>query len=349
MDLIISILGYYAVKKSSYFGSVRFFKHLYLTILALLIVVPSVIAVSKSVSLSKAQRELDELRQSAPAPESAVIEQNAETGDDSAAQKIAPEGERSAVEILDSQPLIAHGLGEVGGKNVLNCLEAFEENYAAGIRVFEVDLRMTSDGHVVLRHDWRAKMQEGVSETSIPTLEEFLAAPISGKYTPLSFRDLLYLMEQHPDICIITDTKFVNEEEVTRQFRAMLDDAYETGLTYLFGRMVIQIYTPLMFKVADHLYHFPYYIFTLYNSDFDGTEDSFRQQAVFCQENGIMGITMSDYWWTDNAPDYYPIASWRGIRIYVHTVNDADRANSLLASGVSGIYTDTLLPDDIDR
>ena len=62
-----------------------------------------------------------------------------------------------------------------------------------------------------------------------------------------------------------------------------------------------------------------------------------------------MGITMSDYYWSGNAPDYYSIASRRGIRIYVHTVNDADRVNSLLAAGVSGVYTDTLLPNDIDQ
>ncbi len=325
------------MKKNSYIGSVRFFKHLYLAILALLIVVPSAVAISKSISLSRAQRELDELRQPVLAPENIPVE-----------QKAAPAGELSAEEILASQRIIAHGLGAVDGQETLNCLEGFEQNYAAGVRVFEVDLRMTSDGHVVLRHDWRAGMQEGVSETNIPTLEEFLAKPINGKYTPLSFRDLLYLMEQHPDICIVTDTKFINEEEVTRQFGAMLDDAHETGLTYLFDRMVIQVYTPLMFSVVDSLYHFPHYIFTLYNSDFDGTEDSFRQQVSFCLENGIMGITMSDYWWSDNAPDYYSIANRRGIRLYVHTVNDADEANSLLAAGVSGVYSDILLPGDIE-
>lgn len=324
------------MKKNSYIGSVRFFKHLYLTILALLILVPTVVAISKSVSLSRAQRELDELRQPVLAPESVTME-----------QKAAPAGELSAEEILASQRIIAHGLGAADGRETLNCLEGFEQNYAAGVRVFEADLRMTSDGQVILRHDWRGGLQEGVSETSIPTLEEFLAKPIDGQYTPLSFRNLLYLMEQYPDVCIVTDTKFTNEEEVTRQFLAMVNDAYETGLSYLFGRMVIQVYTPLMFSVADSVYHFPHYIFTLYSSDFDGTEDSFRQQAIFCQENGIMGITMSDYWWTDDAPDYYPIANWRGIRIYVHTVNDADEANSLLTSGISGIYTDTLLPTDI--
>ena len=77
---------------------------------------------------------------------------------------------------------------------MLNCLEGFQAMYAQGVRVFEADLRMTSDQKVVLRHDWRKGWQRGIRETSIPTLEEFLNAPILGKYTPLSFQDLLLLM-----------------------------------------------------------------------------------------------------------------------------------------------------------
>ena len=66
------------------------------------------------------------------------------------------------------------------------------------------------------------------------TLEEVLSKPILGKYTPLSFRDLLLLMAQYPDICVITDTKFMDAEPVTAQFTAMLDDARKLGMTYLF-------------------------------------------------------------------------------------------------------------------
>ena len=325
------------MKEGSYFGSVRFLKHLRITVFALLILIPTGIAVSERISLDAVQCELESLKAelSVPEPEDVVVE-----------QKVKPAGELSAPEILASQRIIAHGLGAVDEQATLNCLECFEESYAAGIRVFEVDLRMTRDGSVVLRHDWRGGLQEGVSETSLPTLEEFLAKPVSGQYTPLSFRDLLHLMEQHPDVCVITDTKFIDTEEVTLQFSAILDDAYEEGLSYLFDRMIIQVYTPLMFSIVDHLHHFPHYIFTLYNSDFNGTEDSFRQQAIFCQENGIMGITMSDYWWAKGHPDYYPIANWRGIRLFLHTVNDADAARAYFDSGISGVYSDSLLPAD---
>lgn len=300
--------------------------------------------------------------------------------EETVAEKEPPEDPLSAPDILADASLIAHGMGAVAAPEdgaadsaaasgdpvgeasgdetadaltdasgrelvtVLNCLEGFQAQYAAGVRVFEADLRLTSDMEVVLRHDWRAGWQEGVSETSIPTLEEFLETPVLGEYTPLSFQDLLRLMEEYPDVCIITDTKFTEAEVVTAQFTAMLSDAKELGLTYLFDRFVIQVYDELMFKVVDGLHHFPHYIYTLYATGFAGTEDAFREAASFCADNGFLGLTLWDYWWREA---YAPIARELGVAVYVHTVNDAQEARELLDQGVSGIYTDTLTPADL--
>lgn len=251
--------------------------------------------------------------------------------------------ERDADEILASSPTIVHGFGQLGDVTVLNCREGFEEYYARGARVFEVDLRMTSDGQVVLRHDWRGGWQDGVSEFAIPTCEEFLSRPILGQYTPMSFRDLLLLMAEYPDICVITDTKFTEAEVVTAQFSAMLADAQSLGLTRLFDRMAVQVYTPMMFRIVDHLGHFPHYIFTLYAVGFAQTEEAFRDKASFCKENGIDAITMWSSWWDGR---YAPIAQEYGLRCYVHTVDDPAEARALLASGVNAVYTDCLLPED---
>ena len=303
-----------------------------------------------------------------------------EPAEETVTEKEPPEDALSALDILADASLIAHGMAAVvapedgaadsaaasgdpdGGASgdetadaltdangrelvtVLNCLEGFQAQYAAGVRVFEADLRLTSDMEVVLRHDWRAGWQEGVSETSIPTLEEFLETPVLGEYTPLSFQDLLRLMEEYPDVCIITDTKFTEAEVVTAQFTAMLSDAKELGLTYLFDRFVIQVYDELMFKVVDGLHHFPHYIYTLYATGFAGTEGAFREAASFCADNGFLGLTLWDYWWREA---YAPIARELGVAVYVHTVNDAQEARELLDQGVSGIYTDTLTPADL--
>lgn len=261
-------------------------------------------------------------------------------------EQAKPKGERSAPEILATNHIVAHALGAVDGVESLNCLEGFKAAYDDGVRVFEVDLRMTSDGYVVLRHDWLGNLQDGIDTTHIPTLDEFFTKPILGKYTPLSFRDLLLLMAQYPDICVITDTKFTDAEPVTEQFLSMLDDARGLGMSYLFDRMVIQVYSPEHFTVVDGVYHFPHYIYTLYQESFGQNEDAFRRKAVFCEENGIMGITLEQGRWDE---DYLPIANWRGVKVFVHTVNSASEARRLLRGGVTGVYSDFLIPADVEE
>ena len=183
-------------------------------------------------------------------------------------EKSPPVGELSATDILSKSKIIAHGMGvapgQEAGSTPLNCLEGFEAQYAAGVRVFEVDLRLTRDGKVVLRHDWwHSDWQEGISWTLIPTREDFVSKSILGKYTPLSFQDLLRLMERYPDICIITDTKFTDSDVFSIQFDSMMEDARELGLTYLFGRIVIQFYSENMCVALNNIYAYPHYIYTL--------------------------------------------------------------------------------------
>ena len=276
-----------------------------------------------------------------------------DAADDEAAQEdpvqdlvtvVAPADAPSAAEILAETTVISHGMGMIDGVTTLNCLESFLEQYEKGVRVFEVDLRLTSDMQVVLRHDWRAGWQDGVSERSIPTLEEFRAKALLEKYTALSFRDLLLLMVEYPDICVVTDSKFTDAEVVTLQFEAMLNDARELGLESLFDRIVVQVYSELMFKVVDNLGEFPHYIYTLYNTGFDQSVESFEEIAAFCGENGIGGVTMWSHWWREG---FAPAARQYGLSVYVHTVNDREQACALIASGVSGVYTDEIIPDDL--
>lgn len=255
-------------------------------------------------------------------------------------EKEKPAGELSAPAILAKEKVIAHGLGAIGDLTTPNCLESFQAAYGSGVRVFEADLRLTRDGQVILRHDY------GTDWTQIPTREDFLSEKVDGRYTPLSFRDLLLLMERYPDICVITDSKFKDSDVFYIQFDAMLADAHELGLTYLFDRMFIQTYSANMKTALDNIYPFPHYIYTLYQdtNPFDGTEEDFRSRAALCREQGISGITMNDYWWT---PAFAAIADEYDIHVYVHTVNDLDHAKELLEDGVNAVYTDYLVPGDL--
>lgn len=256
----------------------------------------------------------------------------------------------SAADILAGTRVIAHGMGAVDeiwteGSAPLNCLEGFLERYEAGVRVFEADLRLTRDGKVVLRHDWwPADWQEGINGASVPTREEFLSKPIFGVYTPLSFRDLLLLLKEYPDVCIITDTKFTDPDVIFIEFASMLADARDLGCLGLFDRIVIQLYSGVMRQCLDNIYPFPHRIYTLYAEGFDQTAAAFRERAAYCAEKGIEGIVIWDGWWD---PAYASVAREYGLTVYVHTVNDAAAARTLLESGAGAVYTDILGPGDV--
>ncbi|MDE7245482.1 MAG: hypothetical protein K2O18_16130 [Oscillospiraceae bacterium] len=258
------------------------------------------------------------------------------------AEQQKPEGELTGPEILEKYRYIAHGLGTVGGVSTLNCRECFEEMYRKGVRVFEADFRLTRDAKLVLRHDWRATWQEGVDEATVPTLEEFRAKPVLGKYTPMSFQDLLLLMREYPDVCIITDTKFVEPEFVQMQFDEMLSEAKELGLSYLLDRFVVQFYNRNMYTIVENTHHFPGCIYTLYQEKFDGSLDEFRVFAEFCSvHDNILGITIDKTIWRAS---YANIADAYGLKLYSHTVNDPQQAEKLFGEGIDAVYTDLLSP-----
>ena len=71
------------------------------------------------------------------------------------------------------EKIIGHSFGAIDGNTYTGCLEAFEEKYNEGIRTFEVDFSRTSDGYIVLRHDWEIELQDFGMSGHVATLEEF--------------------------------------------------------------------------------------------------------------------------------------------------------------------------------
>ena len=330
--------------------SVLFYKRMIAATLAAIILILLILCIVFGAMLARTSGQANKMQERLMEYEAAELQRLAEEEAERQRNAIPPErvkpvGERSAPEILADSTLILHALGSTEGVEGLNCLEGFLEHYNAGARVFEVDLRMTSDGYAVLRHDWLSGIQEGIDQLHIPTLEQFLATPINGKYTPLSFHDLLLLMEQYPDICIVTDTKLLDTEAVTQQFQSMTLEARKLGMSYLFDRMIVQIYSPEHFTVVDGVYHFPHYIYTLYQDYFGRNEESFRNKVVFCENNGIMGLTLDVEVWV---PDYVLISNWHGVNVYAHTINTAEETHKLLHTGIKAVYTDFLNPSDLE-
>ena len=238
--------------------------------------------------------------------------------------------------------MISHAMGGIDGLAYTNCLEAFEQNYAEGHRVFEVDIETTSDGRLVLWHDWGRKICAAHKPGYQASYAQFMGAKINDRYTPVSIEDLLRLMAEHPDIRVITDTKTGAKATVRKQFRALVQAAKQTGTEEVLSRFIVQIYTRDMFWTVERVHHFDSYIFTLYKLfNRVPTKAQFKSVADFCGRNGIGMITMKWQWWDTK---YLSALRTNGVDVALHTVNDAKEAKAYLSQGVTALYTDALPP-----
>ena len=241
--------------------------------------------------------------------------------------------------------IVGHSFGYIDGYSYTGSKEAFEENYEKGYRTFEVDLALTSDDKMVLRHDWDQPIQEGISSENIPTQEEFLSVPIYEMYTPLSFYDLCLIMQEYPDIWIVTDTKYRDEEVVKKQFSIIVSTAKECNAEEVLDRLVIQIYNESMYEALKEVYPFKSFIFTLYKR-WDGTTEEFIKICRWCIEHNVDVITMWEQPWNEEIRE---IAERYKRDVYLHTVNDVPTAVEYLKNGVRGIYTDGIRPEELEE
>jgi glycerophosphoryl diester phosphodiesterase len=147
-----------------------------------------------------------------------------------------------------------------------NSLEAIEQNYRNGHRVFEIDFFLTRDGWLAAVHDWEhgSKITNSNWE-SASTLEEWKSKKNYGKYTPIDINDIVKLMATYKDMYIVTDTKETDKGLVIKEFTEIYKATERIDIGLL-DRFIPQIYYPQMLETLYGIYEFKNVIYTLYQS-----------------------------------------------------------------------------------
>lgn len=108
--------------------------------------------------------------------------------------------------MLDTSRFIAHGGGEIGGHKYTESLEAINNSYSKGFRMFELDIHKTKDNVYVAVHDWeRWTLQTNYKGTLPPNHRTFLQYKIYNKYSPLDIYKINEWFKNHPDAILVTD------------------------------------------------------------------------------------------------------------------------------------------------
>lgn len=242
--------------------------------------------------------------------------------------------------------IITHALGGLDGYTYLNSRESFINHYDKGCRFFEVDLSRTSDGVWVCRHNWKEPMGQWEGDKKkVLSAEEFLNTPIYGKYTPMSFEDLLKLLDEYPDAFVTIDSK----QYSVRNYQRTLEDyaqyreiAINAGLEHTLGQIIPELYNSAMYSGTTLVYKFPAYLYSLWQ---EYSIEELNDIADFCQANQIQAVSLYCEYWSE---DVQKIFDERDILVYIYTINDEEKAREYVKAGAKGVCTDTLISENLE-
>ena len=231
----------------------------------------------------------------------------------------------------EEEKLVVHALGKYNKTIYTNSLEALKYWYfEKNMRLMEADFHLTQDNHIVTAHDFNH-----LSKT--PTLEEFKKSYAKGYLTPMTFEDLVIFMEQHPDLYIITDTKFTDIERIQIEFDEMTEIL--SRHKNVNERFIIEIYNEKMFLfLKEKKYPFKFFMFTLYQRWNGRNYDDLEKIFSFCTEHNINAIIMFEGLFNSRI---YGLSKKYDIPIYLHTVNSLVKITNYLKD-VKGVFTDDI-------
>jgi glycerophosphoryl diester phosphodiesterase len=239
---------------------------------------------------------------------------------------------------LGAGVLVAHALGGIDGLEKTNTREALAESLNEGKSWYEVDISRTRDDVLVCVHPSHLYQlfcdapEDAPAEVAELDAADLLSRRFEGSFTPMSFDELLSVMDEHPEIQVITDTQGL-DEAMARAIGDLLTSHPGAG-----ERLVPQIYRPQdasLFEQVRSAWPFPFEILTLYQ----WTEDPDVAIAALETLPNVRMVVM----WDDLLDEHCNRTIHDAGRLVgVHTVNDPGRAAELRADGADVIYTDTL-------
>lgn len=230
-------------------------------------------------------------------------------------------------------PLIRHAGGQIDGNTYTNSAEAIAKSLSENQNFIEMDFRYTSDGHLVCAHAW----YDVYVDDYMPTLAEFLATPVQGKYTALTAGDVIDIMVQNPQMYLVTDVK--DEDTLPSVITELVNLADRDS--QVLDRFIVQLYTgheksdiQAIYPFADSQFLFTTYKWGIWQ----------HEVAAICNEENISVIAVPYEEMPDEDAAYMQEL---GFTVYEFTVNRADYARQSRDRGISGFYTDALFEADL--
>lgn len=239
--------------------------------------------------------------------------------------------------------LVAVALG--GVKHLycnMNTIEGFENSYENGFKLFEVDVRLTSDDELVCVNGWgdsifrKFELKKDSELCKVMTKEEFLEQKYYGFYETIDFLQLINKIKDLKNINLIIDIGKPRNEKLELFFEKMQELMPKDFVPNIMIRLQRQKDVVLMRKIS------PSFNIAFY-SDEKIKESNINELIDFCLEYDIHLVTMK----IENFDVYQvKILHQNNIRVCVFTCNDLKVSMELIEQGADLIGTHYLTIDN---
>lgn len=252
--------------------------------------------------------------------------------------------------LKDSPRLVAHAGGAIREKEYntfyTNSLEALQQNYSLGHRLFEMDFYLTSDKKLAAVHDWHQfgnKDDVALSSDEWKKFKAYGSPETPSRFTTMLVGDVLDQMVINQDMVLITDTKSMEipKEDMITQFQDIVSEAKKRDKELL-DRVIPQVYNQEMFGEIEAIYPFRHVIYTLYASP-DNAEEVLEFISKH-KEIEAVTVPIGDSRLT---PEFIETVHKLGKRVYVHTIHTYDDLTKLAKDNIDGFYIGLLTPRDV--
>ena len=213
---------------------------------------------------------------------------------------------------------VAHALGGINGTTYTNSKEALANANDKGFKFYEADIRLTSDGELVLTHGW--DMFEG-NPTSYSSFMESL---VQGSYTAMDFADLVQFMSEYSDVYIMLDFGEQDFEYTKKAYEKIVDIAKDPEIL---DRMIVGGHSTKMIEAIQEVYDFKLYNLYWANKKnrVDERIDTKEEFLEYCRTNMITSVStsVSTYQTEEKAIKYLRD---NGLIVYLYTIDDETEA-----------------------
>lgn len=227
--------------------------------------------------------------------------------------------------------LILHGAGGLNSKKYNNSKEGIIRGISEGYRIIEVDIGITSDGILVLTHRFQPD-EERIFDVK-PTFDEFIINGVPKGETGISLSDFFNMFSRQGTFFLL-DCEHGTENLVIKWIK-------ENKTREDCKNIIFQVHTLKMLKKV-----YKESIFD--NIHYNGSSLDIAANLNMLRKCNVHTCSIADEEISENNIYLRKIIN-SGLHVMVYTINHMRRFNRVLELGVSGCFSDFLVPNQIEE